>query len=136
MNQFNYSVGSTTNKSFLLFGFAIVLYFFTTELKSQPLYFPPLTGATWDTVSPALLGWRTDRIDTLKNFLEANRTKAFIVLKDGRIVLEQYFGSLTQDSLWYWASAGKSMIAFLIGIAQRDGILSIDDSASHYLGSG
>jgi CubicO group peptidase (beta-lactamase class C family) len=28
------------------------------------------------------------------------------------------------------------MTAFLIGIAQRDSILSINDSASHYLGSG
>jgi CubicO group peptidase (beta-lactamase class C family) len=103
---------------------------------SQPLYFPPLTGTTWETVTPASLGWCTQRIDTLYNFLAANRTRAFIVLKDGRIALEQYFGSFTRDSIWYWASAGKTLTAFLVGIAQREGLLSITDSTSRYLGTG
>ncbi len=103
---------------------------------SQPLYFPPLSGAAWDTVSPSSLGWHADRIDTLLSFLDSNRTKAFLVLKDGRIAIEHYFGTFTADSLWYWASAGKSMTAFLVGMAQQDGILSINDSTSHYIGTG
>jgi CubicO group peptidase (beta-lactamase class C family) len=114
----------------------VVLFICTAGSGSQSLYFPPLAGSTWETVTPASLGWCTDSIDTLISFLAANRTKAFIVLKDGRIVLEQYFGSFTGDSVWYWASAGKSLTAFLLGIAQHDGILSIDDSTSHYLGAG
>lgn len=123
-------------KFFLSFTLVTVLVLSTTESKSQPLYFPPLAGTTWETVSPASLGWCTERIDTLMSFLAANRTKAFIVLKDGRIVFEQYFGSFTSDSLWYWASAGKTLTAFLVGIAQHDGILSLTDSTSHYLGTG
>lgn len=115
---------------------AVILCGVSHRLPSQPLYFPPLTGTTWETVSPASLGWCTNRIDTLYSFLAANRTKAFIVLKDGRIALEQYFGSFTRDSLWYWASAGKTLTAFLIGIAQQDGILSVNDSTSRFLGTG
>jgi len=72
----------------------------------------------------------------LYNFLEQQNSKAFIVLKDGKIVLEKYFGTFTQDSLWYWASAGKTLTSYLIGKAQEQGYLSINDTASKYLGVG
>jgi CubicO group peptidase (beta-lactamase class C family) len=120
----------------LIAGFVTVSILLPAGSKSQPLYFPPLTGTTWETISPDSLGWNTDRVDTLLDFLEANHTKAFIVLKDGRIALEQYFGTFTSDSIWYWASAGKTLTAFLIGIAQQEDLLSINDSTSNYLGSG
>ncbi|MBK8557481.1 MAG: serine hydrolase [Lewinellaceae bacterium] len=100
------------------------------------MYFPPLTGNTWTTQSPALLGWCTDEIPPLLSYLESNNTKAFIVLKDGKMVMEHYFGTFTQDSVWYWASAGKSMTAFLVGLAQQDGLLSLQDPTSQYLGAG
>jgi CubicO group peptidase (beta-lactamase class C family) len=101
------------------------------------LYFPPLNNtAQWDTVSAASLGWCTGRIDSLYSFLEQQNSKAFIVLKDGKIVLEKYFGSFTKDSVWYWASAGKTMTGFLVGKAQEDGYLSINDTSSKYLGQG
>lgn len=104
--------------------------------EAQTLYFPPLTGDTWETVDPVSLGWCVDRIDSLTAFLGSQDTKAFIVLKGGRIAIEAYFGNFTQDSLWYWASAGKSLTAALVGIAQADGDLSIDDPVSDYLGTG
>jgi len=101
------------------------------------LYFPPLNNnAQWDTVSAASLGWCTNRIDSLYHFLDQQNSKAFIVLKDGKIVLEKYFGNFTQDSVWYWASAGKTMTGFLVGKAQEDGYLSINDTSSKYLGQG
>lgn len=111
-------------------------FVFAPAGRAQSLYFPPLTGTAWDTLSPSALGWCPDRIDSLYDLLEQKNTKGFIVLKDGRIVLEKYFGSFTQDSLWYWASAGKTLTAFLIGQAQEQGHLDIDDSTSHYLGAG
>jgi CubicO group peptidase (beta-lactamase class C family) len=104
--------------------------------SSQSLYFPPLTGSAWETVSPASLGWCVDKIDTLYSFLESRNTKAFLVLKDGRIAIERYFGTFNRDSIWYWASAGKTLTAFLTGIAQREGYLSLADTTSRYLGAG
>jgi len=100
------------------------------------LYFPPTTGNSWDTLSPSSLGWCQDKIDTLLNFLDSKNTKAFIVLKDGKIVIEHYFDTFTVDSLWYWASAGKSLTSFLVGMAKQDGFLNLSDSTSQYLGSG
>lgn len=119
-------------KKNLLFLFLLV----ALHSKSQSLYFPPLTGNTWDTISPATLGWCQPRIDSLYDFLESRNSKAFIVLKDGKIVLEKYFGTFTQDSLWYWASAGKTITAMAIGIAQQEGLLNINNLSSQYLGVG
>ncbi len=114
----------------------IFLLFISTTCFSQSLYFPPIVGAQWDTVSPTSLGWCPDKIDTLINFLGQKSTKAFIVLQDGKIAIEKYYGTFTKDSVWYWASAGKSLCGFLVGIAQQEGLLDISDSTSKYLGYG
>jgi len=68
--------------------------------------------------------------------LELQGTKSFILLKNGKIVLERYFGTFSQDSSWVWFSAGKSFRAVLIGIAQKEGFLNINDHTSEYLGRG
>ena len=119
-------------KKFLLISLFIVF----SQISKAQLYFPPTTGNSWDTLSPSSLGWCQDKIDTLLNFLDSKNTKAFIVLKDGKIVIEHYFDTFTVDSLWYWASAGKSLTSFLVGMAKQDGFLNLSDSTSQYLGSG
>lgn len=116
--------------------FLLLFLFLKTVGFAQNLYFPPLTGNSWDTLSPTSLGWCNDKIDSLLNYLEQRNTKAFLVLKDGKIVIEKYFGTFTQDSIWYWASAGKTLTAFTVGIAQQEGFLSINDTTSNYLGTG
>jgi len=114
----------------------VILFFISHNSKSQSLYFPPLLGNTWDTLSPSSLGWCQNEIDTLLNYLDAKNSKAFILLKDGKIVIEQYYDNFTEDSLWYWASAGKTITAFMTGIAQQENFLSISDTSSQYLGTG
>ena len=105
--------------------------------KAQSLYFPPLSStAPWDTISPSSLGWCLNEIDTLYDYLQQQDTKGFIVLKDGKIVLEKYFGTFTKDSLWYWASAGKTITSFLVGKAQEENYLSVTDTSSTYLSAG
>ncbi|MCU0434727.1 MAG: serine hydrolase [Bacteroidia bacterium] len=103
---------------------------------AQSLYFPPLTGNAWDTVSPSTLGWCPDKVDSLIQFVGNRNSKAFIVLKDGKIVIEEYYGTFTADSLWYWASAGKTLTAFTVGIAQQEGYFNLSDTTSDYLGTG
>lgn len=105
-------------------------------LRSQDLYFPPLLGNAWQTMDPTQLGWCPDRLDSLYQFLGQEQTKSFLVLKDGKIVVEKYFGTYTRDSLWSWYSAGKSLKAVLVGIAQEEGFLDLNDRVSKYLGPG
>lgn len=107
-----------------------------SDQPSSALYFPPINGGEWQTKSAASLGWNVTELNNLYPYLESKNTKAFIILKDGKIVTEKYFGTFTADSLWYWASAGKTMTGFLVGIAQSEGILNINDKTSTYLGNG
>lgn len=117
--------------------FLIFVLLFAFRANGQNIYFPPINNnLPWDTVSPQSLGWCTDKIDSLYSFLDAENSKAFIVLKDGKIVLEKYFGSFTADSIWYWASAGKTITSFLVGKANEEGILKLSDSTSRFLGTG
>jgi CubicO group peptidase (beta-lactamase class C family) len=99
-------------------------------------YFPPVSGTEWQTTSPASLGWSEAALNDLNAYLQSKNTKAFIILKDGRIVVEKYFGSFSADSNWYWASAGKTMTAMLVGIAKQEGLLDITKKTSDYLGTG
>ena len=119
-------------KNTFIFGLLLI----TRSLFGQSAYFPPNTSNNWDTLAPQSLGYCQTSIDSLYNFLEQNNTKAFIILKDGKIVLEKYFGLHTQNTPWQWASAGKTITAFMVGIAQQESYLSINDTTSKYLGKG
>jgi CubicO group peptidase (beta-lactamase class C family) len=117
--------------------YIFILFVFSINTKAQPLYYPPIsTSATWETTDPSTLGWCPERINNLYTFLEQENTKGFIILKDGKIALEQYFGTFTDQSLWYWASAGKTITSFLVGKAQEENLLNINDRTSIYLGAG
>jgi CubicO group peptidase (beta-lactamase class C family) len=112
-----------------------------TNSEESTLYFPPLNSDAWESTSPSELGWNTSELVELLTYLESNNTRAFIILKDGRIVVEEYFGNnilgttpFNKNTLWYWASAGKTLTATLAGIAQQDGFLNIENSTSDYLG--
>ena len=100
------------------------------------MYFPPLTGLECQTTSTSSLGWNETQLNDLYTYLQQKNTKAFIILKNGKIVTERYFGTFTADSTWYWASAGKTMTAMLVAIAQQEGLLNINNKSSEYLGTG
>lgn len=108
----------------------------TFNIKSQSLYFPPLLGNTWDSITPTSIGYCQPRIDSLYNYLQSKGTKSFMILKDGKRVLEKYFGTYTKDSLWYWASASKSLSGFITGLAQQKGYININNPVSQYIGTG
>lgn len=114
----------------------IALIFFINASYAEELYFPPLFGDDWETLSPEELGWQSDKIEPLLDFLEEKNTRAFLVLKDGKIVIEEYFAGFKADSAWYWASAGKTLTSFTVGLAQEEGLLDINDPTSDYLGEG
>lgn len=119
------------------------LYFIVLVITSacfisaqSQLYFPPTDSDTWETISPSTLAWCPSKIDSLNTFLAASNTKAFILLKDGKIVLEEYYNGHDEDMNWYWASAGKTLKAFTVGIAQQENYLDISNPVSDYLESG
>lgn len=114
----------------------VLLLVSTVGTKAQSLYFPPSTGIAWDTLAPESMGWCQQTVDSLYSFLETRNTNGFIILKNGKIVLEKYFGNFTKDSVNMWASAGKCLTAMLTGIAQEEDLFTINDTVSNILGNG
>jgi CubicO group peptidase (beta-lactamase class C family) len=107
----------------------------TVDTPAESMYFPPLTGTTWETKSIGEMGWNENEVQPLLTFLEEKNTKGFIILVNGRIVMENYFNGHTASLPWYWASAGKTLTTATIGISQQEGLLSINDKVSDYLGT-
>jgi CubicO group peptidase (beta-lactamase class C family) len=106
------------------------------EQLVDTLYFPPNGLDVWKTKSVSELNWNQDKLQPLLDYLETKNTKSFIILHNGKIVVEQYFGSHTITSPWYWASAGKTLTTAVLGIAEQEGTIDINNKVSDYLGTG
>lgn len=100
------------------------------------MYFPPIAGDTWETVTPQSLGWDATKLNEAIDYAGTKNTYGLIILYKGRIVAERYWNGWTMNTVYYIASAGKSVTAFLAGIAQQEGQLNINNKTSTYLGNG
>ncbi|NDI98243.1 serine hydrolase [Flavobacterium sp. LaA7.5] len=106
------------------------------EGETEEMYFPDNNTDVWETKSLTELGWDESAKNELFTFLETKNSKSFMVLVNGRIVIEEYFNGHTATTPWYWASAGKTLTATLTGIAEQENYLDIDNKVSDYLGTG
>lgn len=117
---------------------------------AQDLYFPT-TDAAWETVDPAAVGWNPEALSRALDVAGARHSSGVVILHRGRLMAERYWevadppqgypdyvqgrdgaGRAIEDV----ASAQKSVVAVLAGIAQEKGLLSIDRPVSDYLGAG
>lgn len=105
-------------------------------IVNEAMYFPPLTGTTWDSKTIASLGWNQSAVQPLLEYLSLKNSKSFIVLVNGRIVMENYFNGHAPTTNWYWASAGKTLTSTITGVAQQEGLINLDAKVSQYIGNG
>ena len=108
----------------------------TRPTPSESMYFPSTAGTKWETKTISSLGWNQNAVQPLKDFLVQKNTKSFMILVNGRIVMEEYFNGHSSSAEWEWNSAGKTLLATTTGIAQQEGFLNINNKASDYLGIG
>jgi len=129
--------------TFLLI-FSMVFFSCSSGDDSEPspeptpaeIYFPPSDPTIWESVNPSEIGWNQSEVQPLLDFLTEKHTKGFMMLYNGKIVVEAYMNGHNESDLWYWASAGKTLTSTVSGIAQDEGILNIDNKVSDYLGTG
>ena len=116
------------------------------------LYFPPGSGE-WERVDPASAGWDPEALEAVLEYAGQQRSSGVVILLRGRILAERYWevetppdvidysglivgrdesGHVIEDVM----SIQKSVIAFLAGVAQAEGLLDIEEPASTYLGRG
>lgn len=104
------------------------------QVPQENTYFPPSNSEVWDTKTLAELNWAQSQLQPLLDFLESKNTKGFIVLHNGKIVIEEYMNGHNRNSNWYWASAGKTLTTAISGIAIDEGSIDINNKVSDYLG--
>lgn len=108
-----------------------------SNTSDDSMYFPPNDGnATWQTKSISDLGWNANAVQPLLDYLQLKNSKSFMILVNGKIVMENYFNGHSATTLWYWASAGKTLTATVTGIAEQEGYLNINNKVSDYMGTG
>jgi CubicO group peptidase (beta-lactamase class C family) len=103
-------------------------------------------------VDPAKAGWNTAALDELAVYARSQKTTGFLIVQDRKIIYEHNwplpsdaatfkanfthgtdgYGALQEDV----ASAQKSFVAILAGVAIDKGLLDISKPVSEYLGTG
>ena len=97
-------------------------------------YFP--SAGTWENLEISDLNWNESAVEDLLTFVESQGSKSFMILKEGKIVIEEYFNGHNSDDYWQWNSAGKTLTTAAIQLAQQQGFLNIEEPASNYLDVG
>jgi CubicO group peptidase (beta-lactamase class C family) len=104
--------------------------------RTLAAYFPPTTGASWDTISGARLGYDMAALTSALDWAGTQRSTAVVVLWRGRIVAERYWNGWTPTKDSIIASASKSVLSAITGELARSGQLSLDSAVTRYLGVG
>lgn len=109
----------------------------TSNFGDEQMYFPPNDGSTtWTTKSIADLGWNQSAVQPLLDYLQLKNSKSFMILVNGRIVMENYFNGHASTTLWKWNSAGKTLTSTVTGIAEQEGFINTNNKVSDYIGTG
>lgn len=84
----------------------------------------------WEITNPASVGISEDSLYVLFNLIndaDHRDLRAVIVIKDGKLVVDEYFNGYWYTNIHDIRSAGKSVTSMLAGIAIEQGLFSLDD---------
>lgn len=90
-------------------------------------------GAEWQRTDASAAGLDAARLDALQQFLADQKSDCMAVIKDGQVVRDAYWNGSDATTPHEVFSVTKSITSMLVGIAQADGTLSIDQPASTYI---
>lgn len=109
-------------------------------------------SSEFPTVDPAQAGWNVAALNEVVAYVQSKATTGFLIVQDRKVIFEQNWplpadatgfaanfthgayshGALQEDV----ASAQKSFVAILIGVAIDKGLLDVSKAVSSYLGPG
>lgn len=134
----------------LLASFFLSLAYLQHAVAAEQTYFPS-ADENWETVEPASVGWDPQKLNRVLDIAGLRQSSGVVILHKGRIMAERYWdepdsavrytnsvtgrddqGRVIEDV----ASAQKSVVATLTGMAQERGFIRLDDPVSQYVGVG
>lgn len=89
-------------------------------------------GGDWSRADPTTTHVDPARLDALDAELRDSST-CMAVVEDGRLVRDAYWNGSTADEQHEVFSVTKSITSTLVGIAQAEGLLDVDEPASTYI---
>ncbi len=92
--------------------------------------------SAWEASRPEDQGMDSRRLRALVDEVRSDHLTlhAVLVLRHGRLVLEEYFEAGNRGSLRDWHSVTKSITSTLVGMAIQDGFIgSVEDTVGRYL---
>jgi CubicO group peptidase (beta-lactamase class C family) len=93
----------------------------------------PFPGTTWETRTPEEVGLDPARLEELNTYLEGTDSNCVAVIKDGYLVDERYWHETDGETNQEIFSASKSTTSTLVGIAEEQGYLDIEQPASDFI---
>jgi CubicO group peptidase (beta-lactamase class C family) len=99
------------------------------EARPQPALLPEIAGPLIVTPQSPALATALDRAFAEPGQPPFRRTRAVVVMKDGRVIAERYGDGVGIDTPLLGFSATKSVISALTGILVRQGALTLDRPA-------
>ena len=76
----------------------------------------------------------TGETKNVADWIERTDTTGLIVIKDGRIVFENYYAGNQASTRWISMSVAKSFVSFLVGVALEEGkIANLQDPVEKYV---
>lgn len=85
----------------------------------------------WRTASPASQGMDGAKLAAMKDTLASRDTKAFLVIRNDKIIYEWYQEGHGPDKQHYTASMAKAIVGGLsLAVAMSDGLIALDDQAA------
>src|SRR5438067_2091128 len=107
---------------------------FRPATMAEPeVYFPPVDGDAWEQVGAGSLGWDEGGLHELLDLLGARDTLGVVILHRGRLVAERYWQGAAVHSTGDLGSGQKSIVSFLVGVAQAQGRVTLGDRVANHL---
>jgi CubicO group peptidase (beta-lactamase class C family) len=96
--------------------------------EQEAPFYAPLAGDDWEVSTPAREGLDPDLVEELyEDAAELETLYGLLVVKNGRLIAEDYFNGGSVDETFDRASATKSFTSALVGIALEQGCVSSVD---------
>ena len=90
-------------------------------------------GSSWATASPRSLGFRPAVLRDLGADARRTGSTCFLVVRKGKVAAEWNWRGVGPDQPREVFSVTKSVTSTLVGMAQADGVLDVDDRAAAYV---